>query len=303
MSRLTLILSILFLTILPITALNYDLTYDSSAIQGGVVVVKVVGESTLSSVEARLRLEGKAISHGEGFLLEDMAGSNSVYILFLPISATQSLGNATLEVTLKGSGASEGATGIIEIIPGEFISEEIPLNRDLTKLRSEPDEEKQRQSRILYALLQEYNGDSVFHKGPFIIPVEPLRLTSFYGDRRVFVYNDGKRSNSIHSGIDYSAVPGTVIAACGDGKVVFSDERITTGNTIILEHLPGVYSLYYHMRNRFVQLGEMVGTGQLIGSVGATGLATGAHLHWEIRVNAVPVAPNPLVESALLSPY
>ena len=69
---------------------------------------------------------------------------------------------------------------------------------------------------------------------------------------------------------------------------------------MVIEHLPGVYTLYYHMRDRFAQEGSLTQAGTLIGTVGSTGLSTGAHLHWEVRVNGVPVSPDFLLSHPLI---
>ena len=71
-----------------------------------------------------------------------------------------------------------------------------------------------------------------------------------------------------------------------------SEERISTGNTIVIEHLPGVYSLYYHLDTLLAGCGEFVRAGTLIGRSGNTGLSTGPHLHWEFRVNGEAVSPD-----------
>ena len=78
------------------------------------------------------------------------------------------------------------------------------------------------------------------------------------------------------------------------------ENRIITGNTVIIEHLPGVFTLYYHMDSILIESGMVVKKGKQIGPVGATGLVTGAHLHWELRVSQVPV--DPFIIYAL-SPY
>jgi murein DD-endopeptidase MepM/ murein hydrolase activator NlpD len=70
-----------------------------------------------------------------------------------------------------------------------------------------------------------------------------------------------------------------------------AEARIVTGNTVILEHLPGVYSIYMHMDSMAVFVGQVVPRGAPIGSSGMTGLSTGPHLHWELRVCGVPCDP------------
>jgi murein DD-endopeptidase MepM/ murein hydrolase activator NlpD len=74
--------------------------------------------------------------------------------------------------------------------------------------------------------------------------------------------------------------------------VVLAKERIITGNSVVIEHLPGVFSLYYHLQDIEVQEGQRLFQGQRIGTVGMTGLATGPHLHWELRVSGVAVDPD-----------
>jgi murein DD-endopeptidase MepM/ murein hydrolase activator NlpD len=67
--------------------------------------------------------------------------------------------------------------------------------------------------------------------------------------------------------------------------------RIVSGNSVVIEHMPGVYSLYYHMDKLAVNQGDMVQTGTRLGDAGATGFATGAHLHYEIRISTEYVDP------------
>ena len=76
---------------------------------------------------------------------------------------------------------------------------------------------------------------------------------------------------------------------------------MTTGWSVVIEHLPGLYSLYYHMSELKVKEGDIVKEGQLIGLSGATGLATGPHLHWEMRLNMAAVNPDFFTEDFTFS--
>jgi murein DD-endopeptidase MepM/ murein hydrolase activator NlpD len=82
------------------------------------------------------------------------------------------------------------------------------------------------------------------------------------------------------------------VFAAGAGRVALAENRISTGWSVVIEHLPGLYSLYYHMDSLAVKAGQMVKQGEEIGKSGATGLATGPHLHWEMRLNGSPVNPD-----------
>jgi murein DD-endopeptidase MepM/ murein hydrolase activator NlpD len=96
-----------------------------------------------------------------------------------------------------------------------------------------------------------------------------------------------------HQGVDYSASPGTVIKAAGDGRVQFIGTKGGYGKTIILEHGGGITTLYAHMSGfaRGMRHGVRVRQGQTIGYVGSSGAATGPHLHYEYRVNGVHKNP------------
>ena len=95
----------------------------------------------------------------------------------------------------------------------------------------------------------------------------------------------------LHSGIDISASYGTQIGASADGVVILASWYGGYGNTIIIDHGDGLTTLYAHCSVIYVTTNQRVAQGQVVGLVGATGWATGPHLHFEIRVNGVPVNP------------
>ena len=117
------------------------------------------------------------------------------------------------------------------------------------------------------------------------------RIHGFFGDRRTYLYSDGTEARSIHNGIDFAAPKGTAVYSSAGGKVIFAGEWLITGNTVIVEYLPGVFGLYFHLNEILVSQGDYVGKGEKLGTIGNSGLATGPHLHWEIWINGVPVNP------------
>ncbi len=96
-----------------------------------------------------------------------------------------------------------------------------------------------------------------------------------------------------HTGVDYAAPTGTPVRAPGDGKVVFRGRKGGYGNAIILQHAGGVTTLYGHLSGfaRATREGRRVSQGEVIGFVGATGLATAPHLHYEYRINGKYMNP------------
>ncbi len=123
--------------------------------------------------------------------------------------------------------------------------------------------------------------------GEFIQPIQGMLTTSFGAYRE---YNDGRRE-SRHGGIDLSASTGTPVLAANAGRVVFAGALQVYGNGIVIDHGLGLTSAYFHLHTIGVQVGQMVQRGDVIGTVGNTGLSTGAHLHWEMRLGGIPVDP------------
>jgi len=214
----------------------------------------------------------------------------------LPVPSTVRSGPASVRIEGEGKTLLELE---ITIEPRDFVSEEIPLNRQNTELRTKPDPQKTLESNRLGAILG-HTGREIYTLGPFIPPVTSTRRTSFFGDRRVYRYDDGTTATSIHAGVDYGVPTGTEVRACAAGRVVLAAPRIVTGNSVVIEHLPGVYSLYYHLDSIACAEGDLLAPGDLLGRSGSTGLATGPHLHWEIRVAGENTDPDALIARPLL---
>jgi murein DD-endopeptidase MepM/ murein hydrolase activator NlpD len=123
----------------------------------------------------------------------------------------------------------------------------------------------------------------------FRLPFEgSLVETAPFGQRRTY---GNSPAISAHAGQDYSAAPGTPVYAPAAGTVVLAEPLFVRGNAVVLDHGGGVYTGYWHLSEISVQGGRQVAAGELIGKVGSTGLSTGAHLHWEMRVAGVAVDP------------
>lgn len=174
-----------------------------------------------------------------------------------------------------------------------FVEEVIKLDPANTAIKTNNSPKRSTQINKLNEILNTYNPDNIYSLESFIKPTSSERITGTFGDRRKYDYSNGKSSyGNPHNGIDYGIPEGTEVRSCGKGKVVMAEERISTGWSIVIEHLPGLYSLYYHLSEMNVKEGDMVETGDLIGLSGKTGLATGPHLHWEVRLNGFAVNPD-----------
>jgi len=123
------------------------------------------------------------------------------------------------------------------------------------------------------------------------------RISSTYGERRVYVYTNGGGYSSVHDGIDYGILAGTPVHATARGKVFLVRMHIVTGNTILIEHLPSVFSVYYHLSKISIKEGDMVEQGDIIGEVGSTDFSTAAHLHYSVFVAGIPADPEFFIEN------
>ena len=132
-------------------------------------------------------------------------------------------------------------------------------------------------------------------QGVFQLPVTNTVVTAGYGGIRS--YNGGP-FDIFHTGVDFAGGIGTPIAAPAAGTVVFSGTLQLRGNTIIIDHGLGVMSGYYHLAEILSSVGSRVEPGEVIGLGGNSGLSTGPHLHWELRIMDVPVDALPWTEVA-----
>lgn len=114
----------------------------------------------------------------------------------------------------------------------------------------------------------------------FVLPARG-KLVSGFGRRTHPIYGDVR----MHEGADFDGRTGDPIVAAKEGRVIFAGVRGGYGNVVIVAHGPAVTTVYAHMSAIDASIGNNVGKGELLGRVGSTGLSTGPHLHFEVRIN------------------
>ena len=140
--------------------------------------------------------------------------------------------------------------------------------------------ERIKKENILIAKAREINSDLDFFKNKFILPVDNAIITGVYGSQRIL---NGK-PRWPHYGIDFAQALGTPIKAMADGVVTLAEKDLYfTGATLIFDHGHGISTLYMHLDQIFVELGDIVKQGDIIGTVGSSGRSTGPHL--DVRLN------------------
>lgn len=123
-------------------------------------------------------------------------------------------------------------------------------------------------------------------------PLDPLVIASPFGMRLHPILNYYR----LHAGADLDGPAGAPISAALSGTVLIASEQGGYGNTVVIDHGNGFGTVYAHMSAIAVPVGTQVTTGQVIGFVGSTGLSTGPHLHFELRIHGQPVDPVPYID-------
>ena len=173
----------------------------------------------------------------------------------------------------------------LKVVAGKFRSQQLKVDpayvevppSELERIR----EDKEKVARVWAAGSSRRRWD-----GPFRLPVDAEPRENF-GARRLF---NGK-PRSRHEGVDLAAPAGAPVAAPAAGVVALADELYFSGGTVILDHGAGLFTTYFHLSRIDVTVGERIEPGAILGTVGATGRATGPHLHWGARVNRSRVNP------------
>lgn len=280
---------------------NLYVTYNDEITPGDAVFVRMTITSPKNhkkdkaEKKATLQMlqDKKVLESTPFYILPKTKKQNTVEMLAgIPVSLWLSEGNYSVKVIYSNS-----EDDIKEfILPTtlkmkEFNKEVLELDDKNTAIKTDNSPERSAQIDKLNTILFTTMPGDVYSLKRFTAPTDSQRYTAYCGDRRVYAYSNGKSSTSLHYGNDYGVPTGTDVKACAEGKVVMAENRISTGWSVVIEHLPGLYSLYYHMSELKVKEGDMVKPGELIGKSGATGLATGPHLHWEVRLNGSAVCP------------
>jgi murein DD-endopeptidase MepM/ murein hydrolase activator NlpD len=213
----------------------------------------------------------------------------------LPVDALQAVGayDFVLGYT-TGRGAPVSRTWSLAVEDGGYESQEIVVSEDKAAAMT-PEAIAAERDKVVGVWSQV--SPALLWSGPFVRPIDPQYLTtSPFGTRRDYSVAD---IGNFHAGQDFGAPEGVLITAPADGVVVLAEPLTVRGNAVIIDHGRGIFTGFWHMSEIRVTVGQPVAAGDIIGIVGNTGLSTGAHLHWEMRIYGVAVDPMQFLEEAV----
>ncbi len=215
--------------------------------------------------------------------------SGSQWSTVLGVDLDVKAGEYTAQVRVTKNGSVEVRSVPISVKAGQYPVQRLTVADEFVALSPENTERAARETRELNEIHNSISGEALWRE-PFVAPIRGGTGTNF-GSRRVF---NGESRNP-HAGADLRAATGTPIRSSNKGRVVLAKNLFFSGNTVIVDHGLGIYTLYAHLSRIDVKKDAAVERAQVVGLAGATGRVTGPHLHWGARVQNARVDPFSLI--------
>lgn len=248
--------------------------------QGGAIRLDVPDEPGIVAVEALWREHSVPLARdGDWFTV-------------LGADLDDAPGEHPIELRLSYSdGSTRTRTVDVTVQSREFRTTRLTVEPKYVELSEANQARAVREREEINAIYGEITPERLWTDS-FAIPIPGETGGRNFGHRRVF----NEQPRAPHSGADLTAATGTAIHATNRGRVVLAKELFFSGNAVFLDHGFGIYSVYLHLSEIGVDVGQLVERGEAVGLAGATGRVTGPHLHWGVRVQGARVDPFALVE-------
>ncbi|MDP1706257.1 MAG: M23 family metallopeptidase [bacterium] len=199
---------------------------------------------------------------------------NNEKIAVIGLGAKQKTGSAILKI-----GDREEK---LEILEGVFGSEKVPAPKPLSAVQAK--QRVQERATVLEEI--KVSSPAIYFDKPFVLPLSKIEVTEAFGFQRI-----SPVATSIHNGVDLRAAVGVSVMAINAGRVLMADKYLYEGGFVILDHGNGIQSTYLHLSKVNVKEGQIVERGEIIGLSGSSGLSTGPHLHFGVKIYEVDVDP------------
>jgi len=250
--------------------------------QGSLLIVEVAGTKPLSEIAGDW--DGRAIPlWREGEKTATLRG-------LIGVDLEKPPGRYAWKVSWRNAaGEAKSCSAFVTVRAGKFPTERLTVEKQFVQPDPEQEKRAEEDQKKMRAILESVTPER-FWDGKFQVPLKGVTTGGNFGRRRIL----NGEARSPHAGVDFPALAGTPVFAAQAGKVALAEELYYSGNTVVIDHGYGIYTLYAHLSQIEVKPGDSVTLATEVGKVGATGRVTGPHLHWGLtveraRVNALQI--------------
>ena len=251
--------------------------------QGHVLVVKVPASDGSVVV-------GRFLNRRIPFFRSEASSHHTEYLGLVGIDLQDAPGTHELTVEVAAPDDRRWLSYNVLVIKGNYPVQRLTLPKDKVDLDEQNLIRVKAEQELVRTALETLSEERFWH-GSFMQPVQGP-TTGAFGRMRII----NGQSKTPHNGEDIAAPLGADVVAMNDGVVRLTVDHFFSGKGVFVDHGLGLHSMYFHLSDITVQDGQAVKRGQVIGKVGASGRASGPHLHWGVRLNGARVDPAALIK-------
>ena len=254
--------------------------------QGSLLIVEVAGAKPFTEFAGDW--DGRAIPlWSEGEKTGTLHG-------LIGVDLEKAPGRYAWKVSWKNAaGETRSCSAFVTVRAGKFPTERLTVEKQFVQPDPEQEKRAEDEQKKMRAILETVTPER-YWDGKFQLPLKGVTSGGNFGRRRIL----NGEARSPHAGVDFPALAGTPVFSTQAGKVVLAEELFYSGNTIVIDHGYGIYTLYAHLSEIEAKAGQMAKAGEEIGKVGATGRVTGPHLHRGLTVERARVNALQIVQRA-----
>lgn len=264
--------------LIPLVSHAYSVNiYPSEVIPGDLFLLTMPGDAG-SPAEAKFRSD----------TIQFFPAGGGRLIALVPVDVNTPPDKYTVSVTRGG----ETRTLNLTVKTHKFKTVKLTLPEGKVTLIPENQKRAVKEALLLNKIWPEQTSKA--WSGKFTDPTK-TEVSQIFGVKRIM----NEKKTSVHRGMDFRGKTGTPVRAINSGSVVLTDDLFYGGNTLIVDHGMGLYSVYMHLSKFTVSKGDRISKGRIIGLIGSSGRATGPHLHMSVKLNGVSVNPESLFKLKL----
>ncbi len=206
--------------------------------------------------------------------------------VFFGIPRDEAAGEQTVDLAVTALDGKVVSYSLpLVILPGEFQVQRLTLPESKVSPNQTSLDRHYREQQTVKAAYSKLQSEPLW-RDSFVMPV-PGKVVSPFGSQRIL---NGK-PRSAHSGLDLRAALGQPVITTAAGKIILTADHFFTGKSVYIDHGMGIVSMYFHLDEIAVSVGDVVKAEQIIGQAGSTGRSTAPHLHWGVRVHDCMIDP------------